>query len=122
MIIVEGINHVTIASTDLAASVKFYSDLFDFEIVDDSHKGYIVMTLDPIKVKLVKVDKVENHLSSLKIPSVSFVMDMDDFTEAITELEEKEIKIVKGPESIDSGESLVFRDPDNNLIEIFYQN
>jgi catechol 2,3-dioxygenase-like lactoylglutathione lyase family enzyme len=122
MIIVEGISYVTLAVSDLSASVQFFSDIFDFEIVDDSHKGYVIMTLDPIKVKLVKVDKVENHLAKLKIPSISFEMDVDDFTEAITELEEKGITIVKGPEAIENGESLIFRDPDNNLVEIFYQS
>lgn len=122
MIIVEGISFVTLAVSDLSASVQFFSDIFDFEIVDDSHKGYIVMTLDPIKVKLVKVDKVENQLGKLNIPSISFEMDVDDFTEAITELEDKGITIVKGPEAMDNGESLVFKDPDNNLVEIFYQS
>jgi catechol 2,3-dioxygenase-like lactoylglutathione lyase family enzyme len=121
MIIVEGISHVTLAVTDLESSVKFYSEIFDFEIIDDSHKGHVVMTLDPIKVKLVQVEKVTNQLSTSKIPSISFEMDVDDFTDAIAELEEKEIKIVKGPESLDKGEYLIFSDPDNNLIEIFYQ-
>jgi catechol 2,3-dioxygenase-like lactoylglutathione lyase family enzyme len=122
MIIVEGISHVTLAVSDLGASVKFFSDIFDFEIVDDSHKGYVVMTLDPIKVKLVKVDKVENQLSNLKLPSISFEMDVDDFTEAIAELEEKGITIVSGPEAMGNGESLTFKDPDNNLLEIFYRS
>ncbi len=80
------------------------------------------MTLDPIKVKLVQVDKVENQLSGSLTPVLSFVMDVDDFTEAISEIEDKGIKIVKGPESAGKGESLVFKDPDNNLIEIFYQS
>ena len=121
MIIVEGVNHINLAVSDLKASVKFYSDLFDFEIIDDSHKGYVVMTLDPIKIKLIKVDKVENQLSAIKQPSLSFIMDVDDFTEAITEIEEKKISIVRGPEATESGgETLIFKDPDNNLIEIFY--
>ena len=121
MIIVEGVNHINLAVSDLKASVKFYSDLFDFEIIDDSHKGYVVMTLDPIKIKLIKVDKVENQLSAMKQPSVSFIMDVDDFTEAITEIEDKKIPIVRGPEATESGgETLIFKDPDNNLIEIFY--
>jgi len=121
MIIVEGVNHINLAVSDLKASVKFYSDLFDFEIIDDSHKGYVVMTLDPIKIKLIKVDKVENQLSAIKQPSLSFIMDVDDFTEAITEIEDKKISIVRGPEATESGgETLIFKDPDNNLIEIFY--
>lgn len=122
MIIVEGIDHVSIAVTNLSASAKFYSDLFDFEVLDDSNSKFTIMTLDPIKVKLVQVDKVENQLSGSVTPVLSFVMDVDDFTEAISEIEEKGIKIVKGPESDGKGESLVFKDPDNNLIEIFYQS
>jgi catechol 2,3-dioxygenase-like lactoylglutathione lyase family enzyme len=122
MIIVEGIDHVSIAVTNLSASAKFYSDLFDFEVLDDSNSKFTMMTLDPIKVKLVQVDKVENQLSGSVTPVLSFVMDVDDFTEAISEIEEKGIKIVKGPESAGKGESLVFKDPDNNLIEIFYQS
>jgi predicted enzyme related to lactoylglutathione lyase len=121
MIIVEGVNHINLAVTDLKAAVKFYSDLFDFEVIDDSHKGHVVMTLDPIKVKLIKVEKVENQLSALKQPTVSFIMDVDDFTEAITEIEEKVIQIVRGPEATETGgETLVFKDPDSNLIEIYY--
>jgi predicted enzyme related to lactoylglutathione lyase len=121
MIIVEGVNHINLAVTDLKAAVKFYSDLFDFEVIDDSHKGYVVMSLDPIKVKLIKVDKVENQLTGLKHPTISFILDVDDFTEAITEIEEKELQIVRGPEATEGGgETLIFKDPDNNLIEIFY--
>ncbi|MCB1142590.1 MAG: VOC family protein [Leptospiraceae bacterium] len=123
MIIVEGIDHLNLAVTDLQKSVAFYSEIFDFEIEDDAHRGYVVMTLDPIKIKLVKVDKVENPLSALNIPQFSFVMDVDDFTEAITEFEAKGIEIVKGPETTENGgETLLFKDPDNNLIEIFYTN
>ncbi|MBK8398129.1 MAG: VOC family protein [Leptospiraceae bacterium] len=122
MIIVEGIDHVSIAVTNLSASAKFYSDLFDFEVLDDSNSKFTIMTLDPIKVKLVLVDKVENQLSGSLTPVLSFVLDVDDFTEAISEIEEKGIKIVKGPESAGKGEALVFKDPDNNLIEIFYQS
>jgi predicted enzyme related to lactoylglutathione lyase len=118
MIIVEGINHVSLPVTNLAASVKFYSDLFDFEVVDDSNKNFIYMTMDPIQLKLVKVDKIENNS---KFPAISFAMDVDDFTEAIEEIEEKGLKIHSGPEGTDSGELVVISDLDGNLIELFYQ-
>ncbi|MCB1191500.1 MAG: VOC family protein [Leptospiraceae bacterium] len=122
MIIVEGIHHINIAVTNLATSSKFYSDLFDFEITDNSHSNYVSISLEPITVNLVQTEKVDNQLSSLSKPTLSFEMDVDDFTDAISEIEEKEIKIIKGPESIENGESLLFADPDNNLIEIFYKS
>ena len=121
MIIVEGIDHITLGSVDLKASVKFYSDLFDFEVLDDSKKGQAIITLDPIKLKLIKVDKVENSLTDAKLPLLSFEMDVDDFTEAISEIEEMDIAIVKGPESANDGEFLHFKDPSGNIIEIFYR-
>lgn len=122
MIIVEGIHHINIAVTNLSVSSKFYSDLFDFEITDNSHSNYISISLEPITVNLVQTEKVDNQLSGLQKPTLSFEMDVDDFTDAINEIEEKEINIIKGPEVIENGESLLFADPDNNLIEIFYKS
>jgi catechol 2,3-dioxygenase-like lactoylglutathione lyase family enzyme len=116
MIIVEGLDHVNIPVTNLEASKEFYVDLFDFE-VEEEDKDAIVMGLDAHKLRLVKVSGV----TPLPFPMVSFVMDIDDFTEAITEMEEKSIPIVRGPEGNSKGESLVFADPDKNQIEIFYQ-
>jgi len=121
MIIVEGIDHINIAVTDLEASAKFYSDLFDFEVLNDRESDSLTMTLDPIKIRLIKTAKVQNQLSGLGLPTLSFTMDIDDFTEAINEIEAKGIKIEKGPEGIDGGESLLFADPNGNLIEIYYQ-
>ena len=121
MIIVEGIDHVNIAVKDLEASVKFYSDLFDFEVLNDRESEFVTMTLDPIKIRLVKTDKVQNQLTVLNLPTLSFTMDVDDFTEAINEIESKGIKIEKGPEGIEGGESLLFSDPSGNFIEIYYQ-
>ncbi|MBE7412585.1 MAG: VOC family protein [Leptospiraceae bacterium] len=121
MIIVENIDHINIAVTDLESSAKFYSELFDFEVLNNRDNESILMTLDPIKIKLIKIDKVKNQLTELGLPTLSFTMDVDDFTEAINEIEAKKIKIEKGPEEIDGGESLLFSDPSGNLIEIYYQ-
>lgn len=116
MIIVEGLDHVNIPVTNLEASKEFYSELFDFE-VEEEDSDAVVMALDSHKLRLVKVTTV----TPLPFPIVSFTMDVDDFTEAITEMEEKEISIVKGPEGSSKGEFLVLADPDKNQIEIFYQ-
>ncbi|MCZ8342056.1 MAG: VOC family protein [Leptospira sp.] len=116
MIIVEGIGHVSIPVSNLDASIDFYCDIFDFE-VETKKANEAFLTLDSFRIRLVKAEVPERSL-----PSLSFIMDVDDFTEAISELEEKNVKIVKGPEGTDSGESLTFQDPSQNLIEIYYSN
>lgn len=114
--IVEGIDHINIPVTNLSKSTSFYSELFDFDIEEES-SSHAILDLDPMRIKLIQVDKV----SPGSLPVISFILDVDDFTEAIEEIEEKGIKIFKGPETIGKGEYLIFSDPDNHLIEIFYQ-
>ncbi len=116
MIIVEGLDHVNIPVSDLEVSKQFYSDLFDFEVEEESSDA-VVMGLDSHKIRLVKVSNVDPR----PFPLVSFVMDVDDFTEAISEMEQKKISILRGPESNKKGEFLVFTDPDSNQLEIFYE-
>lgn len=116
MIIVEGLDHVNIPVSNLDTSKEFYAEVFDFEVEEEDGDA-IIMGLDSHKLRLVKVPEV----NPLPFPMMSFVMDVDDFTEAISEMEEKEINIMKGPESFSKGEYLIFADPDKNQIEIFYQ-
>ena len=121
MIIVEGIDYITIPATNPEASADFYVDLFDFEIVGEKSADLVRISLDPFQLQLSKVESAENSLSANTLPTLSFAVDVDDFTEAINEIESKEINIVKGPEgSSNGGERLIIADPDNNLIEIFY--
>lgn len=116
MIIVEGLDHVNIPVSNLETSKNFYSDLFDFEVEEEDGEA-VIMGLDSHKLRLVKVPQV----NPTPFPMISFIMDVDDFTEAISEIEEKGIKILSGPEANGNGELLIFTDPDNNQIEIFYQ-
>lgn len=116
MIIVEGLDHVNIPVSNLDISKEFYSDLFDFEVEEEDSEA-VVMGLDSHKLRLLKVSEVNPP----PFPVVSFIMDVDDFTEAISEMESKQMKILRGPEGNSKGEFLVFTDPDNNQIEIFYQ-
>jgi catechol 2,3-dioxygenase-like lactoylglutathione lyase family enzyme len=116
MIIVEGLDHVNIPVSNLDTSKDFYVDLFDFEVEEEDGDA-VIMGLDSHKLRLIKVDSVDPR----PFPLVSFIMDVDDFTEAISEMEAKDIKIVLGPEGNSKGEYLVFSDPDSNQIEIFYQ-
>jgi catechol 2,3-dioxygenase-like lactoylglutathione lyase family enzyme len=121
MIIIEGIDHISIPVTNLKVSSKFYSDLFDFEVTEKTDT-YMLLFHEVISIRLVLTDAVNTSASSKLIPLLSFSMDVDDFTEAISELEASSIKILKGPETTNEGEYIIFPDPDNHLIEIFYND
>ena len=120
MILLEGLDHVSLGSTNLDKSVKFYRDIFDFELVEQTEQ-YAILHLEPLTIRF---NHIPNYHCSVKNPgetSFAFVLDVDDFTEAINDLEEKGIEIIKGPLAIAGGESLLLADPDGHLIELFYQ-
>ncbi len=123
MILLENLHHISLGSANIERTITFYRDIFDFEITTplDTTKQYVVLRLDPL---CIRFNFISNYHCTTRNPgetSFAFVLDVDDFTEAIHELEEKQIEIIKGPLSIENGESLLITDPDGHLIELFYQ-
>ncbi len=120
MILLEGMHHVSLGSADLERSIKFYRDIFDFELIEQSDQ-HVFLRLDPFHIRF---NYIVNYHCSIKNPgetSYAFILDIDDFTDAIRDLEKNEIEIIKGPLSIEGGESLLVSDPDGHLLELFYQ-
>ncbi len=117
MIVIESINYLGLTVSNLEMSTKFYRDLFDFEVIDNSAKQAIIREGDII-ITLYEVENFKNQENSKN--RVSFILDEDDFEDAIDELKTKNIPIIFGPENIRKGQSVVFLDPDANQIEICY--
>ncbi|MBU43480.1 MAG: dioxygenase [Spirochaetaceae bacterium] len=120
MILVEGLHHISLGSSNLQRSVQFYTEVLDFELLEES-ENHALVRLDPIAIRF---NLIPDFTSAVENPgefSLSFILDVDDFTEAIQELEQREIKIIKGPLLIEGGESLLVADPDGHLLELFYR-
>lgn len=118
--ILESLHHISMGSSDLQRSIAFYSDVLGFELLEES-ESYVFLNMDPVRIRL---NFIEGYTSPVKNPgevSLSFILDVDDFTDAIEELENQEIEIIKGPVMIEGGESVLISDPDGNLIELFYK-
>ncbi len=120
MILLEGMHHISLGSANLARTAKFYCELFDFELIEEAEK-YSLLHLGALHIRFNHIPSYESTIKNPGETSFAFVLDVDDFTEAIHELEEREIEIIKGPVPIESGESLLIADPDGHLIELFYQ-
>ena len=119
MVIVESLEYINICTGDLKKSIEFYTLFLDFEIIEET-ESYAIVAFDEIKLKIINRE-VKN--SDNKTPLFSFVLDVDDFTDAIQSVEEEKITIVSGPDDFESGagESLIIQDPGGNLIEFFYR-
>ncbi|MEJ5360949.1 MAG: VOC family protein [Spirochaetota bacterium] len=119
MIVIENVDHIGITVSDLDRSIEFYSDLFDFEVVERaSNSGEAYIKVGDILIKLAEVKDYKAPENSKS--HICFYIDEEDFDDAIDELEEKNIPIVFGPENIRKGRLVVFTDPDGNKIELRY--
>jgi catechol 2,3-dioxygenase-like lactoylglutathione lyase family enzyme len=117
MIVIESISHLGLTVSNLENSIKFYRDLFDFEVIENNSNQALIKEGEII-ISLNEAEKYKTQESSKN--RVSFIVDEDDFEDAVDELNEKKIPIVSGPENIRKGQSVVFLDPDGNQIELCY--
>jgi predicted enzyme related to lactoylglutathione lyase len=118
MIVVEGLDSVSLPVKELQESIKFYEDVFDFEIlIEDKVKGEAVLKLNDIYLRLVEQ---KDYKPSVNIESFSFFVDSDDFQDVVNEIKERNIEIVAGPIPIRDGEKILIKDPTGNVIAIKY--
>ena len=117
MIVIESINHLGLTVSNLENSIKFYKDLFDFEVMENNAKQAYIKEGDII----ISLHEEENYKGQGDTKNrVSFTVDEDDFEDAVDELKAKNIPIIFGPENIRKGQMIVFLDPDGNQIELCY--
>ncbi len=117
------IDHVVLTASDLDATVKFYVDVLGAELVrfDD---GKLAIQVGDQKINLHPATApLEPHATRPEPGSldICFVTDLT-LDEVITRLQSAEIEIEEGPvaQTCARGQmnSVYFRDPDGNLIEI----
>ena len=117
MIVIESINHFGLTVSNLENAIKFYKELFDFEIAESNTREAFIKEGDI----LICLNEEENYKNQEGTKNrICFFIDEDDFEDAIDELKEKDIPIIYGPENIRKGQSVIFLDPDGNQIELCY--
>lgn len=120
MVVIENLDHISLGTANLKKSLEFYRDILDCEILEETDK-YAIIELDRILIKLNLIPNYKFPVTNPAAFTFSFCLDVDDFTNAIIELEEKNIPIVHGPIPIEGGETLLIRDPDGHWIELQYK-
>lgn len=114
--LIESLQYIVIPTTDLKKSLEFYNELLDFEIVEETNAKGALLQFDKINFQLLTV---ESHEPSSQ-PLFSCILDIDDFTDALQELDENDVKVASGPSAIEKGEHVLVEDPSGNIVEFFY--
>jgi catechol 2,3-dioxygenase-like lactoylglutathione lyase family enzyme len=119
MIVIESINHIGVTVSNLEESIKFYKELFDFDMIDKvSGPGLAFMRVADITIGLYESPGYKSSDNSKS--RISFYVDEEDFEDAVDEIQKRDLEIVFGPENIRKGKTVVFLDPDGNQIELSY--
>jgi len=120
MIVIENLDHISLGTADLEKSIEFYRELLDCEVVEKTDK-FALLELDRIIIKLNFIPDYKFPIKNPAAFTISFNLDVDDFTNAVIELEERKIPIVHGPVPVEGGEALLIKDPDGHWIELKYR-
>lgn len=115
MVIIETLSHINMPAKNLQKAVEFYTQFLDFEVVEES-ANFALVGFDNLHLRL---DTALEPFA--KVPVLSFLLDVDDFTEALQEVEQNSVEIAKGPFEVEGGESIHLLDPSGNLVELYYR-
>ena len=117
MIVIESLNYVNIPAEDIEKSLEFYTMFLDFEKIKEGEKEAIISFDDKLMVRLYKARSGDRF----DFPILSFVLDIDDFTEALQDIETEGVTIASGPSETPNGEHVLIKDPAGNILELYYE-
>lgn len=117
--ILEKLDHVGLNVADLDESIKFYRDLFGFRVIYrwDSPRQALVSD-DQIVLGLM--EHKDYDFERFTLAHVALCCKKEHFAEFVREVQAREAEVVSGPHPQRGGESILFRDPSGNLVEICY--
>ena len=89
MIVIESFEYVNVPTENLEKSIEFYTMFLDFDTVEQG-EGWAILNFEAITICLrhtpgATADSQPNLVGNL--PLLSFLLDVDDFTDALQEIE-----------------------------------
>lgn len=128
MIELKRIGHVLLRVADLEQSRKFYSTILGFQVMEeDPEHGGLFMALEghAHTLDLFPVENLEASQRSIPggvgVHHVAFQVDTESaLQDAYRTLREHGVEIARAVDHV-SQKSIYFRDPDGNLLEIYYE-
>ena len=125
----KGIHHIALNVKDLDRAESFYTDILGFQVTNRFSKGlrHLMLETGNAAIALFESPELEvkeaiSLLSEEGYLHLALEADPADFENIIKELQSNNIDIDNGPVKRGDGESIYFNDPDDNHLEIHYDN
>ena len=120
----DGVHHIGVNVRDLDRAEEFYIDVLGFQVVERYQEEirHSMLNTGDTKIHLfestdLNLDKAINCLSEEGYAHIAFGTSRDNFFEVIEDLKKHRIDF-RGPLILGKGESVHFKDPDGNHLEI----
>jgi catechol 2,3-dioxygenase-like lactoylglutathione lyase family enzyme len=112
-------DHIGLNVTDLDTSIAFYQDLFGFVVLekwDDPKQAFI--SAGSAVLGLMEVANYDFSLYTMA--HIAFPCQQNEFADIVAKVKSLDLAIVSGPKTQRGGETILFRDPSGNILEVCY--
>ena len=120
----DGVHHIGVNVRDLDRAEAFYTEVLGFKVIDRYQEEIRHSMLDAGTTKIhlfespdLKLEDAITRLSEDGYAHIAFGTDRGQFPQIIEELKKHNI-LFQGPLILGKGESVHFKDPDGNHLEI----
>jgi len=120
----EGVHHIGVNVLDIDRAENFYTDVLGFRVVKRYEEEIRHLMLDTGSATLHLFETTDLHmenaidcLSEQGYAHIAFGTNRENFPEIMDELKKKNV-VFRGPLILGQGESVHFKDPDGNHLEI----
>jgi len=113
------IDHVGLNVKSLDESISFYSDFFGFKVIrrwDDPKQAFLELN----DVVLGIIEAPDFDYLAYTTAHIAFPCREENFSSICNNIVEKGLEIISGPKQQRGGETILFRDPSGNIVEICY--
>ena len=120
----DGVHHIGVNVCDLDRAEAFYTEVLGFKVIDRYQEEIRHSMLDTGAAKIhlfesidLKFDEAIHRLSEDGYAHMAFGTSRERFPQVMEELKKNNIRF-RGPLILGKGESVHFKDPDGNHLEI----
>ena len=113
------LDHVGLNVADLESSITFYQDMFGFSLIQrwENPRQAFVGSGDTV---LGLIEMPDYDYRAYTMAHLAFSCEEADFPMVVDKVNGLGLEVVSGPKEQRGGETVLFRDPSGNILEICY--